>query len=341
MATAYISDTRFAKHTLQGHVEHAGRLTAIQEALDRNGVTKRMVSLTPTPVEDGLLRAVHTEDYLKLLAWTETQRGVQLGPDTYVLPESFGVAKLSAGAAVRAVEAVLGGEVNNVLVAARPPGHHALPDMAMGFCLLGNISLAAHHAKKKYGLKRILIVDYDVHHGNGTQDIFYADPEVLFLSTHQHPWYPGTGMLNDTGTGAGTGYTVNVPIQAGVGDDGFARIYEQIVWPVAQRYKPELMLVSAGFDAHWDDPLGGLELSLKGYDHLTRQLMAMAAELCGGKIVFVLEGGYNLEALSHGILNVASALLVDSQVRDPLGPGTSPEPSITKLIEDVRRIHKL
>jgi acetoin utilization deacetylase AcuC-like enzyme len=341
MTTAYITDTRFAAHTLAGHVEYAGRLTVIQDLLDRHGLPGQTVKLSPAPATQQQLLTAHTQEYLELLAWTETQKGLQLGPDTYVLPQSFGVAKLACGAAIKGVDAVMAGQTGNALVCARPPGHHATSAMGMGFCLLGNVAIAARHARNAYGIKRVLIVDYDVHHGNGTQDILYDDPSVMFVSTHQYPWYPGTGAVNERGEGAGIGATVNIPLEAGVGDDGYAQVYEQIVWPVARRFEPELILVSAGFDAHWADPLGQMKLSLKGFDHLTRELVLMAETFCGGKIVFVLEGGYNLNSLSCGVLNVAHALLGKSDLTDPIGPAKGSEPSVTPLIAQIRRAHGL
>src|SRR5450755_1482045 len=183
MTTAYITDTRFEAHTLAGHAEFAGRLTAIQDLLKQYGLPRRMLELAPTPATDAQIQAVHTPDYLELLTWTEKQKGMQLGPDTYVLPASFGVAKLSSGAAIGGVDAVLSGKANNALVYARPPGHHATPQMGMGFCLLSNVAIAARHAQAAHHIKRVLIVDYDVHHGNGTQEVFYADPDVMFIST--------------------------------------------------------------------------------------------------------------------------------------------------------------
>ncbi len=341
MTTAYLTDTRFAAHTLKGHIEFAGRLTAVQETLAQHNIPQRMLCLTPQPATDEQLRAVHTDEYLKLLAWTESQHGLQMGPDTYVLPESFGIAKLSSGAVIGAVDAVLSGQANNALVCSRPPGHHATPSMGMGFCILSNVAIGTRHAQKAYGIQRVMIVDYDVHHGNGTQDAFYTDPNVMFLSTHQYPWYPGTGTVEETGEGAGAGATVNVPLPAGTGDQGFKDIYQQIVWPVARRFKPELMIVSAGFDAHWCDPLGQLKLSLEGYNHLTRELLAMARELCGGKIVFVLEGGYDMTSLGNGVLNVAYALLDDATISDPLGPAQGRETPITDLIGEVISTHHL
>lgn len=341
MTAALVTDTRYAAHTLAGHVEFAGRMIAIHELLNAHGLPEKMTRITPAEVDGDLLRRVHRAKYLDLLAWTETQKGIQLGPDTYVLPQSFSVARLSAGSAVAAVDAVLGAKFHAALSCARPPGHHATREIGMGFCLLSNIALAARHAQRAHGMKRIMIVDYDVHHGNGTQDVFYEDPDVLFVSTHQSPWYPGTGMITETGTGAGTGTTVNIPVPAGTGDAGFAQIYEQIVWPVARRFKPELILVSAGFDAHWDDPLGQLKLGLKGYDYLARQLMAIADELCDGKIVFALEGGYNLTALSHGVLNLAYALTGDTRLIDPLGEAKGPETDIQHVVEEVIKLHNL
>lgn len=343
ISTAYVTDTRFAPHTLMGHSENASRLTAIHETLDTHAVSARMRCVTPRPATDEQILAVHTQDYLKLLAWTATQKGIMLGSDTYVLPPSYEIARLSAGASIRGVDAVLNKEADNVLVVARPPGHHAVADMGMGFCLLANVAIAVRHAQHAFGLKRILIVDYDVHHGNGTQDIFYDDPNVMFISTHQFPWYPGTGRTDDTGAGQGVGTTVNIPLQAGVGDLGFMQLYEQVVWAAARRFAPELIIVSAGFDAHWaENPgLGQLQLTLSGYNHLTHELIKMANELCGGKIVVILEGGYNLIALSHGVLNIAKALLGDPDFVDPLGTAPKNEPDITPLLEKLKQIHRL
>ena len=342
MTTAYLTDTRFHQHNLPGHSEYAGRLQAIHELLDERGVSARMLKLTPTAITDDQVLSIHTQEYLDLLHWTETQKGMMMGPDTYVLPISFDIAKLSAGASVGAVDAVLGGQAQNALVAARPPGHHAVADMGMGFCLLANISIAAMHARQKYGLQRVMIMDIDVHHGNGTQEIFYSDPNVLFVSTHQYPWYPGSGSVTETGQGDGQGYTINIPLQAGVGDAGFRQAYEQIVWPAARRYRPELILVSAGLDTHWADPLCQMRLGLAGYDEIARSLMKMADELCGGKIIFVLEGGYNLTSLSHGVLNIAHALLGDHELSDPLGAAKDgSDPDITPLLERIKKLHNL
>jgi acetoin utilization deacetylase AcuC-like enzyme len=211
----------------------------------------------------------------------------------------------------------------------------------MGFCLLSNIAIGAQYALDQLGLERVLIVDYDVHHGNGTQDVFYNDDRVLFLSTHQYPFYPMTGTLRETGAHQGLGYTVNVALPSNVGDTGYAQVYESIVWKVARRYQPQLILVSAGFDAHWVDRMGQMRLTLNGYAHLTRELMRMADELCGGKIVFVMEGGYDLTALGHGVRNIAHALLREDVISDPYGEAGGKDPDIGGVIEQVQKTHAL
>jgi acetoin utilization deacetylase AcuC-like enzyme len=341
MTTAYITDTRYAEHTLTGHVERAERLQAIHALLKAEGIDKHLRSIAPEPITDSQILSVHTEGYLDLLKWTTTRPGMMLGSDTYVLPHSFEIARLSAGAAVRGVDAILSGEAQNALVCARPPGHHAVPDTGMGFCLLSNIAIAARHAQTQYGVGRVLIVDIDVHHGNGTQDIFYADPSVLLISTHQSPFYPGTGAIKESGSGAGQGFTVNLPLPAHTGDAGYRSAYEQVIWPAAQRFRPELILVSAGFDSHWADPLCDMNLTLDGYAWITRELLRMAETLCQGKIAFVLEGGYNLTSLSHGVLNVAHALLGHVTVSDPLGLPADKETEIGPLLAQIRQVHQL
>jgi acetoin utilization deacetylase AcuC-like enzyme len=342
--TAYLTHPRFIEHTLAGHPEHAGRIEAIWRQLDEAGLTTRMKSITPAPIADDLVLNVHTRHYLDTLQWVTQayQDTVLLNPDTYFGPTSLEIARLAAGGVVQAVDEVLAGRATHALAVVRPPGHHALPDNAMGFCLFGNVAIAARYAQQAHQLERILIVDFDVHHGNGTQDMLYDDPSTLFISTHQSPFYPGTGALPETGSGPGKGYTVNIPLNAGHGDHNFAAVYEGIIWPLARRYAPQLILVSAGFDAHWSDPLAGMRLSLTGYAHITRELIGMAQELCGGRIIFVLEGGYNLDALAHGVRNIAHALLGDSEISDPLGPAPdNDEPAVAPLLAQIKRLHNL
>ncbi len=343
MTTIYTTHPRYVEHDLPTHSEHAGRIRAVWQRLDEAGLVSRMQAVEAQPVSEDLILTVHTPEYLELLRRVSMQdRLFRLDADTYAGPDSLEIAKLSAGGVVDALDAVLKGTADNGLAAVRPPGHHAMPDHGMGFCLLGNIAIAARYAQQQYGIERVLIVDYDVHHGNGTEAMFYDDPSVLFISTHQYPLYPGTGAATDVGTGKGTGYTINAPLPPGTGDVGYSRVFSEIVWKAAERFQPELILVSAGFDAHWADPLALMSVTLTGYAHMTSELIKMAEKLCGGKIVFVMEGGYDLDALGYGISNVARQLLGDAP-NDPLGAPENlrPEPDITPLLALLKRLHKL
>jgi acetoin utilization deacetylase AcuC-like enzyme len=223
----------------------------------------------------------------------------------------------------------------------RPPGHHAMPGHGMGFCLFGNVAIAAQAARVDRGIDRVLIVDFDVHHGNGTQAMVEEDSAVCFISTHQYPYYPGTGAAREIGIGPGEGTVVNMPLSAGAGDKVFQQLYQQVVIPFARRFEPDLILVSAGFDAHWDDPLASLGLSLGGYAWIVQTLNSLAQELCDGRIVFTLEGGYHLQVLSHGILNTFHALLGDEIVEDPLGPARWTEPDASDYVASLRQLHGL
>jgi len=301
--------------------------------------------MTPTPLGEETILRVHTADHLDLLGQIEAYGDsdlMLLDADTYMTPNSYTIARRAAGGVCMAVDAVMDLEVDNALAAVRPPGHHATGTKAMGFCLLNNVAIAARHAQETHGIERVMIVDFDVHHGNGTQDIFYDDGSVLFFSTHQSPLYPGSGMLEEAGEGDGDGATINVTLRAGTGDDGIRAVYRDVLRPAAERFQPELILVSAGFDAHWQDPLAGLRFTLEGFGHLTRELMRMADTFCGGRIVFTMEGGYNLEAVGIGMSNVLRSLQGADTVPDPLGkPKDTSEPDISKVIDTVREIHDL
>lgn len=340
--TAYFTHPRYVEHDLAEHPEHAGRIRAVWKRLETDGLLDRMIVHEAREVTYDQIAAVHTPEYLHVLEQVSQQPHLlRLDSDTYLGPNSYAVARLSAGAVVGAVDSVLKQEVRHALAACRPPGHHAIRERGMGFCLLANVAIAARHAQRTYGIERVLIVDYDVHHGNGTEAIFYADPSVFFVSTHQSPLYPGTGALEDIGSGAGTGYTLNIPLPPGVSDTGYAAVFERLIWPAARRFKPELILVSAGFDAHWLDPLAGMRLTTSGYAHISRELIRMADELCAGRIIFAMEGGYNLDALSHGMANIARCLLGQEPV-DPLGPPPpAPEPDINGRIDEIRVLHRM
>jgi acetoin utilization deacetylase AcuC-like enzyme len=342
MTTAFITHPRCVEHDIPGHPERPDRLRAVWDVLETSGLAARLTRLEPEPATDEQILLVHTPAYLNVLKSISAQDGLtRFDADTYALPVSPEIARLSAGGAALGVDVICGRRADNALVAVRPPGHHAIPARAMGFCLLGNIAIAARHAQEGYGVGRVLIVDYDVHHGNGTQEMFYDDPTVLFISSHQYPYYPGSGALTDTGAGKGIGATINIPLAAGNGDRNYAMLYEQVIWPAARRFQPELILVSAGFDAHWIDPLASMRLTLSGYAHITRELVRMADQLCGGKILFLMEGGYDLEAISYGMANIARVLLREPSIDDPLGGARGAEPNIDPLIAQVRALHDL
>jgi acetoin utilization deacetylase AcuC-like enzyme len=255
----------------------------------------------PSEAAPEWLTTAHSTAYINAIE-EACARGVKaLDPDTYISPESYRAARLAVGGALLAVDQVMAGTVASAFVALRPPGHHAERERAMGFCLFNNVAIAARYAQQHYGLKRILIVDWDVHHGNGTQQAFEDDPTVLFFSSHQFPFYPGTGRASERGSGAGFGYTINVPLAAGGGDREYNEMFEQILYPAACEYRPDMVLISAGFDAHCDDPLASMNVTEAGYERMTMLVRDIAERYCAGRIVSLLEGGYNLEALARSV----------------------------------------
>jgi len=339
-ATAYVYDPIYLEHNLPGHPEGRERLVRIMGLLKEKGLLKRLKPIEASPIPMEVLERVHSPDYIERVRLMAERGGGHLDLDTYMNASSYEAALKAAGGLVNLVKAILADEVNNGFALVRPPGHHAVRDRGMGFCIFNNVAVAARFALEE-GIERILIADFDVHHGNGTQDAFYNDPHVLYFSTHQYPYYPGTGHWSEIGEGEGRGYNVNVPLSAGVGDKGYRRIFEELLYPLAERYRPQLILVSAGYDAHWADPLAGMKLSITGYAHLTRVLKAMAEDFCGGKIAFTLEGGYHLEVLAYSVLNTFRVLLGDEDVLDPLGPSPSPERSVNTLLAQLREFHSL
>jgi acetoin utilization deacetylase AcuC-like enzyme len=341
MTTGYVYDEVFLKHNLPGHPENRSRLEQTLALLETSGMLGRLAHIPARPATREELTRVHRPAYVDQVQAISEKGGGYLDPDTYTNLYSYQAALVAAGGLIEAALAVIDGRVDNAFALVRPPGHHAMPGRGMGFCLFGNVAIAAMAARLDRGLDRVLIVDFDVHHGNGTQAVVEDDPAICFISTHQYPYYPGTGAADETGRGPGQGTVVNMPLSPGAGDQVFRQLYLQVVIPVARRFAPNLILVSAGFDAHWDDPLAGLGLSLGGYAWITRTLVSLAEELCGGRIVFTLEGGYHLEVLSYGILNTFHALLSDETVEDPLGPSRWPEPDATDYIASLRQLHGL
>lgn len=342
MTTGVVYDEIFLAHDYPGHPESRVRLESILKRLHEAGVWER---LQPVPAREATreeLTRVHHWSYVEQVRTLSERGGGHLDPDTYVNRASYQAALMAAGGLIEACRAVLEGRVRNAFALVRPPGHHAMPAQGMGFCLFGNVALAAHDACYAAGLQRVLIVDFDVHHGNGTQAMTAEEPAICFISTHQQPLYPGTGAARELAHGRAAGTLVNIPLSPGSGDGVFQAAYEQLVLPIARRFQPELILVSAGFDAHWDDPLAGLALSLGGYNWLVRTLIRLAEELCAGRIVFALEGGYHLQVLSYGVLNTFRALLGDEAWEDPLGPCPwSGEPDVTSYLATLRRLHGL
>ena len=342
--TVILTDTSFDAHTWHGHVEQAARLVAIRHALDVSGLHNVLHHRTPNSAPETALDAVHTPHLLRQIRQLASYGGGEFDSDTYVTVDSWDAACLAAGAAVGAVEAVLSGVARNAFALVRPPGHHATPNRAMGFCLINNIAVAARYAIRHLGLARVAIVDYDVHHGNGTQDVFYDDPQVLFCSTHAAPFYPGGGSVAEMGDrNLAFGATLNVPLPFGSGDIGYNHVFEQVIAPALRRFHPELILVSAGYDAHWTDPLGPMVLSVSGYARLNQHLLALADELCAGRLVMILEGGYNLEALGACVVTAARQLLGHAPGPDPIGEVAAPEPlaEIERVIETLKAHHPL
>ncbi len=260
-----------------------------------------LVTLDPRPATMDELALVHAPAYIAQVAATAGQPRYAFDADTPVSARSFETACLAAGGYLALVEAIMAGEVENGFAFVRPPGHHAESDRAMGFCLFNNVAIAARHLQRRFGLRRVLIVDWDVHHGNGTQHSFFADPDVLYVSTHQYPFYPGTGAATEVGAGAGAGRTLNVPLPAGCGDDEYVAAFSDVIVPIAAQFRPEFVLVSAGFDAHRRDPLAAMTVTDEGFRAMARLLMRVAEQHANGRFAAILEGGYDLRALQTAI----------------------------------------
>lgn len=307
---AIVFDEIFLKHSPGAwHPERPERLKVILEAINSEQVKPFVEIFPPERATKEEILWNHTERLYKQIESTAGKVFYQLDPDTSTNEHSFEAACFAVGAQKTALKLLLEEGFNYAFALVRPPGHHAEPDRAMGFCLFNNVALAAHYAQKLYGLKRILIVDFDLHHGNGTQKSFYHTDQVLFFSTHQYPYYPGTGNYDEIGNEYGRGYTINIPLKLGAGDDDFIFFYQKLLKPIAFQYKPEIVLVSAGFDCLADDPLGGLELTLKGLEVIIETLREIADFSANRKILFTLEGGYNLDNLKQGVRTVILKLV--------------------------------
>jgi len=296
-------------HTDRYHPESPERLERIYEMLDSWAGGKNLTEVPTRKAEREELLRIHSNHHVETVANTARMDRFYLDGDTPTSPKSYEAALFAAGSGIEMVDYILDGKISSGFALVRPPGHHAESDRAMGFCLFNNIAVAAAHARDVRGLKRILIVDWDLHHGNGTQHSFYSDNRVLYFSTHQYPYYPGTGHYQDVGQGAGTGYSVNLPFPPGQADNEYMAAFIEILEPVAKQFKPDLVLVSAGFDTYVDDPLGHMGVTADGYGSMTALLKRIAGEHCGGKIAFFLEGGYNLDGLVKGVRRVLEVLM--------------------------------
>jgi acetoin utilization deacetylase AcuC-like enzyme len=338
----FLYDAVYLEHDTGSHPENGSRMVATMELLEESGLlsrTQRIDTRRATPDE---LAYVHEARYVEAVRRAAEEGGGWADPDTLITPRSYDVAAAVVGGTLNALDAVVRGEVRSAYCLVRPPGHHATPVQAMGFCLFNHVAIAARHARRAHGLQRVAVVDFDVHHGNGTQDAFWRDAGVLYVSTHEYPLYPGTGAADEIGEGAGRGFNVNIPMPHGSGDAEHRRAYDEIVAPLLYRYRPDIILVSAGFDAHFADDIAMQQVSVDGYGTLVSIIKRTAEELCAGRMLFAQEGGYHLVALPWCVRRTLEILHGDALTQDPLGtvPAAEP-PHFSTIVEQVKQIHQL
>ena len=337
-------DPLFLEHDTINHPESLDRVRACMRLLEESSLTYRLPQPECRDASLEELTRVHAPEHVERMRGVGMQGPVMVLPDTIANVGTYAAAVRAAGACVGAAEAVVRGDFASAFCLVRPPGHHALPSQPMGFCFFNNVAVAATHARAALGVERLAIVDIDIHHGNGTQDVFYGDASVLYVSTHQFPYYPGTGHWREAGEGRGFGATLNLSLPGGCGDAQYARMLDDVIAPKLRGYRPQLILVSAGYDAHFADPIDGslMQLSCRGYAALIQRLRDLAGDLCDGRLVVVLEGGYDLTALPWSVRNSLEAMLGEELVADPVGlaPPVTP-PEIDGLIRDVKQLHGL
>jgi len=337
MKTGIIKDKRYMEHNMGDfHPESPQRLEAIYRMIEKD-ISFPLIEIEPREASEEEIEYIHTPDYFKMVKATSGKPREMLDPDTSTCSRSFDVALLAAGGLLNAADHIMQGKIQNGFAFIRPPGHHAEASRAMGFCLFNNIAVAAEYLKRKYNQKRILIFDWDLHHGNGTQHSFYDRKDVLYVSTHQYPHYPGTGRWDEIGTGKGEGFTVNVPLSAGKTNEDYLYLLDKVIAPVIKGYKPEFILISAGFDIYYGDPLGGMRITAQGFGAMAARLLELASIFSGNKILFALEGGYNLEGLQEGCREVLTQLAGKGEKPDIKA---SPSQDLISEIAPVFEIHK-
>jgi len=338
LKTGIVKDCRYLRHeTSPYHPESPRRLEALYKMLEGPDMKGKFTEIEPRHATHEEIGMIHQPSYIEMVARTAGKIHTSLDPDTETSAESYDVARLAVGGFCNATDSVSMGEINNAFAFVRPPGHHAEAGRAAGFCLFNNIAIGALHAINKHKMKRILIVDWDLHHGNGTQHSFYEDPRVLYFSTHQYPYYPGTGSVQEIGKGEGEGYTINVPLRSGPGDAEYLKIFRRILQPIALEFKPDMIMLSAGFDIYFQDPLGGMKVSPEGFGKLTRVLLDIADSCCDGKVAVTLEGGYHIAGITESAKVVLKEMSGETRVTDEdieVTEGQA-DSSIDKIIETV------
>ena len=343
MAVSLVYSPRYLMHNrVIEHPESSQRLAVLVRRLQNSPLKDYLEWEDPFEASDEDLLRVHTKAYINLIKTLAFMGGGWLDDDTFVSAASFDIAVLAVGGAIRAFELAIEDGIHSFALV-RPPGHHASQDRGAGFCIFNNIACGVRYAQEKLGIEKVLIVDWDLHHGNGTQDIFYEDPSVFYFSTHQYPWYPGTGRIDEIGKGEGNGFTVNIPLPAGCGDEEYIKVCEEILPPLIKKFSPDLIAVSAGFDAHFADPLGGMILSPFGYASLTKILMQLNEKINKKGIVFILEGGYNVDGLYASVEAVIGELL---GMRLPIAKSDKKaseniRSKVNQIIAEVKSLHSL
>jgi acetoin utilization deacetylase AcuC-like enzyme len=342
METVYTLNPHHHLHTKGGHPENKRRLEAVAEMFEKTGISHDLYDATYEPAPYEALELVHFKNYLDELRVISERGGGELDQDTYATANSWVVACEAAGGLLAITQNVIEDDIDNGYGLLRPPGHHATRDHAMGFCLVNNVAVATEWARQELGLERALILDFDVHHGNGTQDIFYEDQDVMYCSLHQSPLFPGTGVADEIGAGSGEWSTVNVPLPEGTGDEGYRLAMREMIEPIVERFDPDCLFVSAGYDAHWKDPLAGMNLTVKGFTDLTYILMEWADRFCDDRLVLALEGGYNTDVLPACVRATIERLQdPTAEIHDPFGTPSQFDTPVEGLIEDLRALHGL